>query len=494
MNTKRRADLQRKLSMGAVPRPPDDLAERIKSDIPTYLRPVASSPRFSWSSAFTMRVAASLILVITSVVFTLNVLDRRTETKAVASRAKAPAPAADRQTPHASDTTTTFAATEEVTLQITEQAAPAAAPQRADAVEREEDVPEAPAEARRELASADLRAEIGGVTGGVADAVVATAEAPVAAAAPAATAVPQQVAEFAPEPAPVPPPPPPAAAPSLAQERAAKSAAEAVAPTARAANSGVVSQAYADSLRLQPPTELFGISIDPAVFHGIKGTIEHGARPSPASVDVDALVNYFAGAPARAPRREVALEVEAAPAPVSSDANRTILRFSVDTPPAPGTAAGSKPPAAIEARLEIDINSNSVARFRRVGGTGALSTEAILLHGMSVTGLYELELKPGLSRAARIATVRLVYRSVSDGRERSVQRVIHRHDLARSWAGASRRHRLASLGAVWGENLRGKNGGQEIARRAEELAKQEPGDARARELADAARETTGGGT
>ena len=52
------------------------------------------------------------------------------------------------------------------------------------------------------------------------------------------------------------------------------------------------------------------------------------------------------------------------------------------------------------------------------------------------------------------------------------------------------RHRLATLGAVWSETLRNTPGAlreadqvTDVARRAEELANQEPRDAKARELA-----------
>ena len=59
MNSKRRAELQRKLSMGAVPHPPAGLSDRIKADIPQYLQMEAERARFSGSVAFSMRVAAS---------------------------------------------------------------------------------------------------------------------------------------------------------------------------------------------------------------------------------------------------------------------------------------------------------------------------------------------------------------------------------------------------------------------------------------------------
>jgi hypothetical protein len=152
----------------------------------------------------------------------------------------------------------------------------------------------------------------------------------------------------------------------------------------------------------------------------------------------------------------------------------------------------STPPAATEARLDIEIDPKAVASFHRIGGTPAVAPESMLLHNLSVTGLYELELRPHLNAKQRVATVRLRYRSVTDGKAQVITKVVHGSDLAHDWARASRRHRLASLGAVWGESLKGSGVRADVARRAEELATQEPDDTRARELAKAASDTAGG--
>ena len=42
-----------------------------------------------------------------------------------------------------------------------------------------------------------------------------------------------------------------------------------------------------------------------------------------------------------------------------------------------------------------------------------VAPESMLLHNLSVTGLYELELRPHLNAKQRVATVRLRYRSVT---------------------------------------------------------------------------------
>jgi hypothetical protein len=268
--------------------------------------------------------------------------------------------------------------------------------------------------------------------------------------------------------------------------------ATASAPAAPRARNSLVREVYADSISLAPDQEVFGISVNPQVFDSIRLAIERGTKPAAGSVDVDALVNYFAGTAARPPRKPVALEVEASPGPVEVEGDRAILRFSVDTAKAAVAPRASVPPVAKDARVEIDINEAAVESFRRIGGD-ALHPETALLHNISVTGLYELELKPRLKSSQRVATVRLRYQSLVDGREHMITRVVHGHDLAKSWARASRRHRLASLGAVWSESLKGTAGGADVAKRAEELATQNPTDTRARELANAASATTGGG-
>jgi hypothetical protein len=143
-------------------------------------------------------------------------------------------------------------------------------------------------------------------------------------------------------------------------------------------------------------------------------------------------------------------------------------------------------------RVEIEIDKKAVANFRRIGRSAPVSPESTLLHNLSVTGLYQLELRPGLKGTQHVATVRLRYRSIADGKQHVITRAIRGSDLARDWARASRRHRLASLGAVWSESLKGQGPRFDVAKRAEELATQAPDDSRARELANAASATAGG--
>jgi hypothetical protein len=291
-------------------------------------------------------------------------------------------------------------------------------------------------------------------------------------------------------PASAPPPPPMAAAPPPSRMMAPERAEEADEQlTVHAAAPALVSQAYARSLQLEQH-EVFGISLDPAAFPAIRTSIESGRRPSPDRIDVEALVNYFAGA--QSSRRDVALEVEASPAPIAVEGDVAFLRFTVDTAKIAVPARASVPAIARDAHLHIDIDTNAVASFRRIGDSENEESEEALLYNTSVTGLYELKLKPNLRSSQRIATVRLQYVSVKTGRKQTLTRVIRGADLATTWDRASRRHRLAALGAVWSETLRGPRGGVEIAQRAEELATQNPQDSRARELAAAASLSTGG--
>src|ERR1043165_5504585 len=76
MSPNRKADLQRKLAMAPIPKPPAGLAERIKSEIPQPLLVDARKERerLSRSIAFNLRVAASIILLVGSVYLALRVM------------------------------------------------------------------------------------------------------------------------------------------------------------------------------------------------------------------------------------------------------------------------------------------------------------------------------------------------------------------------------------------------------------------------------------
>ena len=507
MNSKRKAELQRKLTLNAVPKPPAGLAERIKADIPNYLEPEVERSRFSRSIAYTMRVAAAVLLLVTGLAGMIYVLTpaAREESKGAAMAPGPFAPAPRTTMADAASTT----ATEEVRLEIQEEAADV--PQIAMATPP----PPVPVTAAR------MRQEQGNAAGGApltqpafapvpaaehsvrADAsddregerVTVVAEAP-AEPAPAATAA-AAPAVSAPDPTPV-ASAPAAPAPVAIGRRGRTERTTALAappppePSPAPASFSMVPEARAAMAKsaLDPQESVFGISVNPAAFERIRTTLESGGRPDPGVVNVEALVNYFAGAPPNPPARGVRLEVEASPAAIEADGDHAVLRFTVDTPRS--TAAGSVPPIGADAWIEVDFNEQVVKLARLAGGDAAIAPQPVLLYNTSVTGIYALELHPKLREAQVLATVRLHYTSVPDGKQQTITRRVLARDLRKTWTQASHRHRLASLGAVWGETLKGTRGGADVARRAEELATQKPGDARARALAKAASASAGG--
>jgi len=100
MTTKRKAELQRKLALAPVPKPPVDLADRIKGEIPKQLMvdTTKERARFRQAIAFNVRVAASILLLVSSVYLALHLLSRKLAPEEMASTAstavKEPAPAA----------------------------------------------------------------------------------------------------------------------------------------------------------------------------------------------------------------------------------------------------------------------------------------------------------------------------------------------------------------------------------------------------------------
>jgi hypothetical protein len=485
MNSKRRAELQRKLTLNAVPTPPAGLAERIKADIPKYLEAESGPAKFARTMTFPMRIAASLLLVVTSAAVAMLFMSRNREEQ-VASKATPVIFAPQKRAVAVTDTMTTVAAarTEEVNLDIVEEvphvpqlAAARIAP--SASVEQQDFRDETKVERGVEEDSVE-GAVVGGVIGDygydapppppvVAEAAAPQAEMPAVA--------PPAEREFAYDAT------APAAPPAAARQQITVTGEAPMAETRRErASAKVAANAFAE----QKKDSVFGISVSPENFHEIRKTLESGRRPAASAVNVEALVNYFAGPPEKRLRR-VQLEVEASPAAIQADGDHAVLRFTVDTPDAivPKTSAPSN------AHVEVVINSAVVEKARRIGDSEPLGGESVLRPNTSVTGLWALELKPGLRASQLIATVRLHY---FDGKkQQTLAETVHGRDLATTWQRASRRHRLASLGALWGESLKSTTGGVDVARRAEELATQAPDDVRARELARAANASAAGG-
>lgn len=474
MNSKRKADLQRKLTLAPVARPPAGLADRIKNDIPEYLRPDADRRRLSRSVSFNLRVAASLLVVISSVVGAIYLLEPEEQLIRMASKPE----------PRAAESKAAAAGVQdEVQVEIT-QAAPASQPvvQVADvasdafaAASPRRDAPRARQERVEEGVEGGI---VGGVAGGVVGGMVGGVAYP-----DKERAESDQIA--AAEVAPAPPPgAPAAAAPAPAPVAVTAEAARVYAydgARKTAASQSLIREAHAADLDLGSRANVFGISVDPDVFHRIRETLEKNERPNASQVNLEAIINYFAGGAARPPRQGVKLEVEGSPSPVGGAGQGGFLRFTVDT-----AALKSDLPVAANARLEVDFNGKVVEQATPVGDSSVSGPETALLHNLSVTGLYELRLKPVRRPSDRVATVRLTYTGVTDGKRKTIERSVYARDFTKQWTRASRRHRLASLGAVWGQSLKVASPAPEVAQRAEELATQEPGDERAKELATAA--------
>lgn len=500
MNTKRKAELQRKLSMASVPKPPADLASRIKRDIPRSIgvsRPAASS----WGSA-SMRIAASLIVVVASAYFAVRLLSRAPSTEgrdATSMAARAARSIAQAKTDVAPTATEPAATAAPAESPQTPNAAPASAfaPEQA-AAKLEKDQKEMVADraqapktsaaapsANFVAEAAPARRDFDAPPPPLPPAFVATA-----AARPAAEAVVQRPAS-----APAIQTTVVAQAPAVADDRVER----ALQPSAGSAVGGIAggvasrtghSDAESKKALRQPAIavtpkaiapSMFGISTDPVAMEIVRTAVQRGEDPP--VVNVEAIVNYFASAADEPPRR-MSLQVEGSPPPVMATPRTRVVRVTIDTP---WSDAADAPVAATEANLTISFDNHAVASQRLIGGTASLSaSQRIVLKNASVTALYEIQLQPGLSNRQKVVTARLTYRDGSTGRDQALTAQLRVGDVDRAWLDASRRHRLATLGAIWGESLKGSLGGADVARRAEELANQEPRDRKAHELAELA--------
>ena len=83
MTANRKADLQRKLTLAPVAKPPAGLADRIKREIPKDLRFNAETERerLSKAVAFNLRVAASILILVSSAYLGLHFLSRLDDEK-----------------------------------------------------------------------------------------------------------------------------------------------------------------------------------------------------------------------------------------------------------------------------------------------------------------------------------------------------------------------------------------------------------------------------
>ena len=443
MTQNKKAELQRKLSMAQVAKPPAGLLDRLKADIPDNLMSVEPDrTRLSRSMSFTLRIAASVILLVTSAFLGVKLLSRGELSQielASDSQPKVAAPVTAAETVTMTAPAPATPPTEEIAL-----SAPVAA------------------DAKRSEAKDEKR----------------TAQ-PLK-----ATAIPVEAPSPTPDPAPI----PVADAVSAAAEPPAMR--QAVAVTSETA---AVGRRSADLQKSRPaaefgvaaPRKLFGLSIDPSEFGRLKRMIETGQKPAAASVNIIALVNHFAG-PAQPRRADVQLQVEGSRAPLAAQDGMVVIRYTIDTARIHARNR-SMPTLGAAAALEIQLNKEVIGSYRILaGGTSLNATEQTLVPNVSATGLIEVRLKPDAAEWQNVPTIRLKYRSSKTGDEVVLVDSVNVRELHRSWLAASRRHRLATLGAVWGESLNGPPPAEDVARTAKELATEEPGDVRAKDLAAAA--------
>lgn len=423
MSPNRKADIQRKLALAPVPKPPAGLAERIKGEIPKELLQTTDRDRrrLTQSVAFNIRVAASIILLVGSTYLCITILSRamrenasiaRTE-RILASPESNAVPQAMKTAPAPAKPATVVADADVAKRQtaldhVAKDAAPAApspapaAPKvaaavaqgRADerAATRDEEPPSEAKTRKKEATTEAIRV--------VAEAPPFTAVQETTILAPAAAPAPPAAAANAPAGAVA----SNAAAPSQPQperepltDRLSKQSADLLGPTS----------AKAADLAIGKPATLFGI----------------------------ALTSPFAAAtaPATAPSK-IRIETEAVRA---ADAAHTMLRVSLDLPNA------DVPPVGADALLNITFDPKTVREYRALTVEPS-TTERVLIRNTSFTALYELDLDPDAGRRAVIATITLHYSSVKDGTPQTVKRVVRVRDVAATWEKASARMKAAA--------------------------------------------------
>lgn len=435
MSTKQKAELQRRLSMAQVPAPPADLADRIKRDITLP----AAAPRRN-GMLVALRIAAAVVLVVGAASLVLLLSHGRTEREGapVALRKPresrmseiAPVPA----TPADSSRNSAVPAPPPHSLDA--NPFPTASPTRSAVAENhapaEFTPPPPPARTQadtRDVAEPSTMAENDAPTAAMERMTAKTT----AGASPGGAALDQR-ASVAPAAASVTP-----AAPSVG--------------------------------RIATPQSLFGIAPDDEALHRVKEAIERNERPREA--DVRAVTSYFA-AIGGTDSATLELDAEVSALPFHPSANQAIVRVSIDTPRQTGAVASA-------AELTIDFDRRAVAHVRE-GGDHITVRERSLPGATSVTLLYPVELREPVSphRTIAIATLRYVD---AGGSERTLRRIIDGSAVSRPWTSATRRQRLATLSQAWGEAQRGAAAYVDVTEAAEELAREDPSDARARELA-----------
>jgi hypothetical protein len=350
MTRNRKADLQRKLTMAPVAKPPAGLADRIKRDIPGHFAFQAENERTQLrkSAMFNLRIAASIILLVSSLYLALHLVSRNgsnidTRSMMASKDAAAPAPRANVALPNTPPAPGSARMQERADLPPLPRVPP---PTSIAAQTPRERIAEAKHEESEGMTTAApiYVADNGQTAPPITDSVsivnaapagaIAAAPSPIPAAEPMATAeggAPARERAFAKS----------SAAPSLSESRDAAAA---------------------------PPARNF-IAVQQAISRG----------ETPRDIDAFTFVQHFA-APERKPA-DLRVELEASATPL--DPNKWLLRVSVDAPGKTSTP--------------IDLTfGDAVAVHRSVIGSVAPNE----------TALYEIEFKPNTKPDETIATVR----------------------------------------------------------------------------------------
>jgi hypothetical protein len=490
MTTNRKAQLQRKLSMKAVPEPPAGLRERLRNDIPAFL-----PPKRRWFARPMLQIAASITLLITAVTVTMLNLQPGEEPQMPSSvrqpRAEMPVARPSEPADAGISTASTSQAVEspltpaedlllakaegarraiEIQQSRERQAAGREGERAADAV--------AVSEPMLQAGSAREEAEVAGTRDtSMRDFAAKAAPRPSAGDATHRSAAVMAASPVHPAPASAPPPPPapPPAPPRMAAETAV--ADDAASNTAEAdledVRIVVTAGAFAQPVSGAGSDATARRSYDAFVVERLVRWIGGGSRPKVTESEVAQIIIYFARTEERPTAGSDQLEIEMSSPALDPAEQSVILRVSLHPDPSSGPFVN----------IEVDADPPVVA-LQRIGAIGSGPAVPSGVGAGEVTALYRVTLRRDVTPSSRIARIRIRYLSDTGKQLQSSERSVAAGDVRRDWREASLRHRLTILAAAFGESLveRPQTASQ-IATLAASLAQEHPGHERAQDLA-----------
>ena len=152
---------------------------------------------------------------------------------------------------------------------------------------------------------------------------------------------------------------------------------------------------------------------------------------------------------------------------------------------------------AADAKVQVEFNPAAVSRYRLLGYENRdIADERFrddtvdageIGAGHAVTALYEIKLQEGVGRRARLATIRLRYRSKASDEVVETAVDLRRKHLAERWERGSTALQLSSLAAEFAEILKGsywaKDGDlEDLSRRLRHVADELTGDQEIQDL------------